>query len=179
MKWMRDQGYNNRMLDKSLLDQLEIESIHSNLNLKERAVRKCLIEHVLENKASCGSRHIASKLKMGVEELEATMDSLIEKNAIVTDENKNVQFIYPVSTLPTEHKVILQDGRWLYAMCAIDAMGVAFTLQQDISITSQCAACGEEVDIEMVKGEITYVQPEEVHILHMDLSKIDNWAGSC
>ncbi|MGL6201167.1 MAG: organomercurial lyase [Lachnospiraceae bacterium] len=41
--------------------------------------------------------------------------------------------IYPISAHQTIHQVILEDGRKLYAICAIDALGCTYTFGQDIA----------------------------------------------
>ena len=61
---------------------------------------------------------------MDEQEYEEIIQCLIDKDGMVVDEEaKNVNFIYPVSSLETNHRVTLADGREFTAMCAIDAMG--------------------------------------------------------
>ena len=102
-----------------------------------------------------------------------------DKNIFVADEEGNINFIYPVSALPTNHRVTLEDGRNFYAMCAIDSMGTAFTFKQNVHIESVCSQCGEKVVVDIKDQEIAYVEPDTLHVLHVDLNKSTNWADSC
>lgn len=109
----------------------------------------------------------------------AIVDALRAEDGMVLDPSGNVNFIYPVSALPTPHKVTLQDGRSFTAMCAIDAMGAAFTFQQDVEINSACAECGKPVRVRLHNGQLQDATPEGLHILTFRLEDIVNWAGSC
>lgn len=160
-------------------DRLAIESIHSRLCMKERILRTSLMEYVLEHKKPCKLEEIDQNINIAKTDLDEVMEGLLDKKAIVVDDEKKVNFIYPVSAFPTQHRVTLKDGRCLYAMCAIDAMGVAFTFQQDITIESQCSECGEKISLEIASGKIVKVLPEDTHVLHVDLNRIENWSGSC
>lgn len=64
-------------------------------------------------------------------------------------------------------------------MCAIDAMGTAFTFKQDVKIESICSNCGEKIYVEIKDGKLGEYQPRDMHILHVDLNKNKNWSGEC
>lgn len=104
---------------------------------------------------------------------------LLEKRAVVAGSDGNLQFIYPISALPTNHQVMLQNGRCFSAMCAIDSMGAAFAFRQDVRVESQCSECGERVTVEVKGGEIAVLQPASFHILHVDLNNVRNRAAGC
>jgi hypothetical protein len=55
---------------------------------------------------------------------------LIEADLIQTDDNDCVIVAYPFSAQPTRHRVILRDGRSFQAMCAIDALGIPYMLNE-------------------------------------------------
>ena len=98
---------------------------------------------------------------------------------MVVDDQGNVPFIYPVSALPTHHRVTLADGRTFSAMCAIDAMGATFTFGQDTVIHSKCSTCGEPVRLELRQGRIAQAAPADTHVLHMDLNQLTDWSAGC
>ena len=107
------------------------------------------------------------------------LDSLLNENIIAADEEGNINFIYPVSAIKTNHKVRLADGREFNAMCAIDAMGTAFTFNQDVNIESKCSNCGEDIKVSIRNGKLHSYQPIDLHILHVDLNKNSDWSGEC
>ena len=71
------------------------------------------------------------------------------------------------------------DGREFTAMCAIDAMGAAFTFHQDTEVHSVCAMCEEPVYVKIVDGKVADYAPKTLHALTFPLGELANWAGSC
>ena len=53
---------------------------------------------------------------------------------------------YPFAGQPTEHRVEL-SGRELYAVCAVDALGVAGMFRTDTTVKSNCRACSAPIEI--------------------------------
>lgn len=158
-------------------ERLIIDSISSRLNPEEKQVRNAILADIIRQGKPCDVRQLIIN---GIDNLERIVDDLISERIVVADdETKNISYAYPVSAMPTNHKVALADGRSFNAMCALDAMGSAFTFKQDARITSQCAECGEAVFIEIKDKQITDLQPHTLHVLHADLLVSDNWAGSC
>lgn len=164
-------------------EELLISRIDKKLNQYERKVRRYLMNYTINNGKAFNLCEITDEMSKDIgfekEELKVLFDNLDNKSSIVVDENKNVNFIYPVSAIPTNHKVTLADGRSFSAMCAIDAMGTAFTFNQDVKIKSVCSNCGDSIYVEIKDGQLIEYTPEEMHILHVDLNKNKNWSGEC
>jgi hypothetical protein len=157
--------------------EYEIDSIASRLTDEENAVRLLLMESTIERGEPITPRALT---RGGVlqPEAEPLIERLIEKRAVVQDEEGHLSFIFPVSALPTRHRVSLKDGRRFFAMCAVDAMGTAFTFDQDVEIESECSECGAKIAIGIERGELAVVVPPTAHVLHVDLEKVENWAGA-
>ncbi len=164
-------------------EQLAIDSIDSKFNKSQNRIRRYLMNYTIKNGQAFNLNNLSAICDdvkdMTEEEIKDAIGVLINKNGIVVDEDRNVNFIYPVSALPTNHKVKLADGSQFYAMCAIDAIGTHFTFKQDVDIESQCSHCGTEVKISIRDGKIVDYDPLDLHILHVDLNKTTNWSGSC
>jgi hypothetical protein len=105
--------------------------------------------------------------------------SLSSKGIILRDEDGLVSVVYPVSALPTPHKVNLKDGRSFYSICAVDSLGSAFAFSQDITVTSSCSYCHKSVSVAIENGEISAFDPDGIFITHTDLVGEVNWAGTC
>ncbi len=158
-------------------ERLRISSIYSRLTPKENAFREKMLARIIDRArpyspgepldgfAADQSRRLAGKLAA--------------KGAVVMDDAGQVVFAYPVSALPTPHCVTLADDRMFHAMCAIDAMGSAFTFRQDVRIDACCAECGTPVKIGIKGGCIDQASSPDIHVLHVDLQNEQNWAGSC
>jgi hypothetical protein len=99
------------------------------------------------------------------EEVNTILNKLDQLDVIHFDDDKsNIIAAYPFSGLKTSHLVSLKGDNYrnICAMCAIDALGIPFMFDCDVSIESSCHHCDEEVEIEIRKDEITSLKPEGV-----------------
>jgi alkylmercury lyase-like protein len=164
-------------------EDLLINRIDKKLNKEERMVRRYIMNYIIDNDQVFNLEKAKDDMSMYMgfseEELRVLFNSLKNKRTIVTDEDENVNFIYPVSAISTNHKVNLTDGRKFSAMCAIDSMGTAFTFNQDIKVESVCSNSGKPINIEIKDGRLVEYNNEDIHVLHVDLNKNSNWSGSC
>ncbi len=163
-------------------EELIINSIDSKLEDNEKLVRRYIMENIIDNKEPYNLLNDISNIKLkdlSKNEIESIYKKLVKKNIIVPDENNNINYVYPVSAIGTNHKITLEDGRSFTAMCAIDSIGTHFTFKQNIKINSNCSNTGEEIYLELKDGKIVDCQPKDLHILHVDLNKNQNWSGEC
>jgi Alkylmercury lyase len=59
----------------------------------------------------------------------------------------NVAVAYPFSGMPTPHRVRLGTGSEVYAMCALDALGVAFMLDAPTDVVSRDPKTAESIEV--------------------------------
>lgn len=160
-----------------------LQNVHQKFTDRQNEVRLFIIEFTINNQRPFhledDMEEVFKALQMEAAEYEDIISVLLQKDGMVIDEEKNVNFIYPVSALPTGHRVTLADGRCFTAMCAIDAMGSAFTLHQDTQIDSACAVCGEPIHITIKNGKVETYEPKTLHALTFPLGELENWAGDC
>lgn len=158
-------------------ERLMIESLRSRLDTCENQLRIEIMNRIIDGGSPLP---VADLLKDIPKDSASIFQRLQDKQVIVLDGDAEViQFVYPVSSLPTPHRVILEDGRSFFSMCAIDSIGAAFTLNQNTYVESQCSACGAPISLSIRDGQLMDVQPESLHIIHADLNKSGNWASSC
>ena len=160
------------------------QNVHQKFNARQNELRLFIMNCIVTDGHTFHvdqDRHRAlDALAMSEEEYEQTVDALLAGDGMVIDEEtRNVNFIYPVSALPTNHHVTLADGRSFCAMCAIDAIGSTFTFHQDTVVDSVCAACGTPVHVELKNGQVANYEPEGLFALSFQLEELSNWAGSC
>lgn len=160
-------------------ERLIIDSIISRLTGEERLLRLYLLDQIIANGRAVSISSLKQAEELQFLNSEDLISSMMDKHVIVTDQAGNVNFAYPVSALPTNHKVALKDGRKFHAMCAIDAIGAAFTFKQDVHVESVCAECGQKITVCIQNEKIVNLYPADTHVLHVDLNQTDNWAGSC
>lgn len=60
--------------------------------------------------------------------------SLVERDLVRLGARGEITVVYPFSAEPTRHSVRLRDGRAVWAMCAIDALGIPFLVHQAAEI---------------------------------------------
>lgn len=160
-------------------DSLTIEKITSRLDSEEHALRLALMNRIISAGGPVAINDLATLPDIYGKDFGTLFSRMVDKQVLVVNEQKQVQFAYPVSALPTPHRVQLADDRSFYAMCAIDAMGSTFTFEQDILITSRCSQCSEPIKLKLRDGQIETLQPAKTHVLHVDLNKFGDWSGNC
>lgn len=122
---------------------------------------------ILNNIASEGKPPslLQIKKKTGVTSIEAVksiLDKLESRNLIYRKPGNKIVAAYPLSVEPTPHRVRLADGRWVYAMCAVDAFGVSFLFKQDITVFSRCHGCQRIIEVKVERGQIAASSPDSV-----------------
>ena len=175
---------NNTQNENEKVVQNGIQNVHQKFTARQNELRLYIINFTIDNKRpynlESDKEVTLQVLQMDEQEYEEIIQCLIDKDGMVVDEEaKNVNFIYPVSSLETNHRVTLADGREFTAMCAIDAMGAAFTFHQDTEVHSVCAMCEEPVYVKIVDGKVADYAPKTLHALTFPLGELANWAGSC
>lgn len=68
---------------------------------------------------------------------------------------------YPFSGRPTSHRVRIDGGGDVFAMCAVDALGIPFLLQAPAETVSLDPLTGEEVWVRVVPGEGAWWEPQQ------------------
>jgi hypothetical protein len=66
---------------------------------------------------------------------------------------------YPFSGQPTAHQVRIEGNSPLYAMCAIDALGIPFMLEQRAMIASSRFVCQQPIQVEIQDDLIQHAEP--------------------
>lgn len=159
------------------------QNIHQKFNERQNKVRLYIINFIVTEGRAFNLKQdmetVLEALAMEEAEYRAICDVLLERDGMVVDEEQNVNFIYPVSSMATNHRVTLEDGRSFTAMCAIDAMGAAFTFHQNTEVHSVSAVSGEPIYVKIVDGEVAEYSPKTLHALTFPLGEMANWAASC
>jgi hypothetical protein len=77
-------------------------------------------------------------------ELEPALATLRHEDLVHVDATGEITVAYPFSGLPTAHRVRFPNGQEAFAMCAIDALGIAPMFDQSIEISSRDPLSGEQ-----------------------------------
>jgi len=96
-------------------------------------------------------------------ELDGYLSMLEKEGSIYRDSTTgDILAAYPFSATPTTHRVFFGESQQVYAMCAIDALGIPFMLNTDASISSTCAHCGRDMSVSIAGGKIATNSDEMV-----------------
>lgn len=156
---------------KKKIDINNVINLETGLTSGEKEARLTILNRMIAEKGPLDLECMEYDLKI-------MANKLIKKKKIVVEDNK-VKFAYPVSGIQTAHRIILDDGRDYYAMCAIDSLGSSFTFHSDLTIESKCAVTGDPIYIKISDGEIVEYSPKSIQAIHVDLSLNTEWASSC
>jgi hypothetical protein len=113
-------------------------------------------------------------------QLEETLDEFAAQDLVQRDlATGAIRAAYPFSGVPTAHRVRLaadmaaQPAAAVYAMCAIDALGIPLMLRRAAVVSSRDALTGEPVRVEVMpsddgwtsrwapQGAVVFARPEE------------------
>lgn len=86
----------------------------------------------------------------------AALRALHDADAIRLAPDGRVAVAYPFSAAPTRQRVLIGDpdaGVDVHAMCAIDALGIAFMLGDDTRTESVDAATGQPITVTIIGGQ--------------------------
>ena len=80
------------------------------------------------------------------------------------DEGGRIRAAYPFSPTPTAHQVRIADGPQVWAMCAVDALGIVPMLGSHVEIRSAAPADGREITVTFRSGKAQW-QPASAVVL--------------
>jgi hypothetical protein len=72
---------------------------------------------------------------------------------------------YPFSAEPRGHRVLIDGERWVEAMCAIDALGIAPMVGLSIEIYSRDRVSGSEIWVRLDPSEGAWWEPQEAVVV--------------
>jgi hypothetical protein len=128
------------------------------------AQARALYRAVLEEFATSGSAPDLPATAAGVGFDPATarqaVDALTAADLVALDGNGALVGAFPFSAVPTRHQVSVQDGPTVYAMCAVDALGIPAMLGRAAVITSRDPVTGAAVTVDVYGDEIGWQPPD-------------------
>lgn len=125
----------------------------------EDALRKFVLRWFAETGMAPSLREIGDAMGFPTEFVNRTLDKL-ERADILARADGEIVSAYPFSALKTRHRVVFADGRRVYALCATDALGISFMLNEPITILSRCPWCDGEMEVTVKNGKIVSRKPE-------------------
>jgi len=109
-----------------------------------------------------GTRAAATGL--GIDRQEA-LSVLAREDLVHVDGGGRPLVAYPFSATPRGHRVLIDGTRWVEAMCAIDALGIAPMLGLPVEIYSRDRLSGSEIWVRLDPQEGAWWEPQEAVVL--------------
>jgi hypothetical protein len=107
--------------------------------------------------SSAEKRESAERLGLDVER---ALETFAREDLVHLDQEGETAVAYPFSGRPTAHIVRFRGGHEAYAMCAIDALGIAPMFDESIEISSRDPLTEEEIQVELEADGMASWQPE-------------------
>jgi Alkylmercury lyase len=130
------------------------------LSREEDDTRKAILKAFGKEGSAPYMREVAHVLGLPIEAVREACRTLARHDLIVwqVDETRIVS-AYPFSGLPTAHQVLIEGRSTLYALCAIDALGIPFMLGEGARIRSSCFFCQGPVRVDIQDGLLREAKP--------------------
>jgi hypothetical protein len=122
----------------------------------------------------------ASARRLGAQDGRA-LETLAREDLVHLGVDGEIAVAYPFSGRPTAHRVRLQSGHEISAMCAIDALGIAPMLRQPIEIASRDPLSEEAINVRVAPdGEASW-RPEPTVVVAgaLDRARDESCCSCC
>ncbi|ARJ51771.1 organomercurial lyase [Staphylococcus lutrae] len=141
-------------------------NFQSNLTVEERELRSRLMDKLI------------TQTNQPVP-FESEYQCLLDKNVIVL-ENNQVISVYPISAIPTNKKVYVKGRQQpIFAMCAIDAIGIHYTLDCPISIESEDELTGVPLHLEVNHHQVINRTNHDIYVLYKEVCTLEKCHENC
>ncbi|MDX5962037.1 alkylmercury lyase family protein [Rhodococcus opacus] len=127
----------------------------------ERAVHRAILRAFADRGAPPGNAELDSVAADFGEPGRRVLDRLHAADVVRLDPAGRIASAYPFSASPTPHRVRIGGGAGVYAMCAVDALGMSAMLGTEVVIESADPVTGERVTV-TVRGENAIATPATV-----------------
>jgi hypothetical protein len=104
------------------------------------------------------------------------LETLARHDLVHLDGNGEIAVAYPFSGRPTAHRARFPNGHEAFAMCAIDALGIAPMFGEPIEISSSDKLSGEEIQARVSPGGEAEWRPESAVVV---AGAVDPEGDSC
>jgi alkylmercury lyase-like protein len=119
------------------------------------AVRRVVYARIVADGRPPTVAEVAAELQREEDEIAGVYRRLHDAHALVLrDGALEIRFANPFCFDSTPHRVTASGRVWT-ATCAWDALGIPAALHADGHIDTECACCGEPIELQVTAGELT------------------------
>jgi hypothetical protein len=137
--------------------------VTNHMSPQEEEVRKAILKAFADGEKAPSVPELAHALGLPLEPMLAACRTLAASDLIVWQDDKaHIVSAYPFSGIPTAHQVLLAGRTTLYAMCAIDALGIPCMLGHGARMRSACFFCHQPVHVDIDGGLLQKASPATI-----------------
>ncbi|MFC9625797.1 alkylmercury lyase family protein [Streptomyces sp. NPDC056930] len=117
-----------------------------------RAVHQAVLRHFAATGEAPEPADLAAAAATAGRTAADVLAELDSEDFLTLDADGRIRAAYPFSAVPTPHRLRLASGVEAWAMCAIDALGVAGMLHQDVTLASYDPVDGRPITVTFTGG---------------------------
>ncbi|MEU7730740.1 organomercurial lyase [Streptomyces sp. NPDC040724] len=121
-----------------------------------RTVQQAVLRHFAATGAAPAAGDLEVAAAVHGRAATAVLAELAAEDFLTLDSDGRIRAAYPFSAVPSGHHIRLADGIEVWAMCAVDALGIPDMLGTDAVITSADPVTGERVTVTFTGGVMTW-----------------------
>jgi hypothetical protein len=119
------------------------------MNTRALAVRNASYQMFVSLGRAPTAEEVATAVQLPAGEVKSAWRELHSLHALVLNPSTiEIRMANPFSAVPTAHRVHAA-GRWWYANCAWDALGICAALHTDGRVQTSCPDCGQPITVEV------------------------------
>ena len=112
-------------------------------------VKVCVYRHFADTGEAPAAVDVAGRLGCSSgQAIDAYTRLRLRRVLLLEEDGSTIRMAPPFSGIPTPHRVE-SAGRWYYANCAWDALGIPAALHRNAVIYSECGQTGEPLRLEV------------------------------
>jgi len=148
------------------------------LSAAERELYFWILREFAAARSPSGEATRAAATGLGIDPAEA-LAVLAREDLVHVDATGRPLVAYPFSAKPRGHRVLIDGERWVEAMCAIDALGIAPMLGFPVEIYSRDPLSGGEIWVRLDPSEGAWWEPREAVVLSGSACEGPSFGGCC
>ena len=137
---------------------------HARLTAAERELYFWILHGFARSGRPSSDETRAAAERLGLD-VEQALEAFAREDLVHIDREGEIAVAYPFSGRATAHRVRFKSGHEAYAMCAIDALGIAPMFGEPIEISSRDPLSADEIRVELDAGGTGSWQPEEAVVV--------------
>lgn len=146
-EWNAVSSENARRALDAILEAFGAEDCWADFQPDEDQIRQTVLRSYLSVGRAPSLSEMTEAAHLSLQEVRRLLQKLRKRDLVVlSGDGESITGAYPLTDNKTEHRITVGD-RTVYAMCAIDALGVGYMYGADVTIESSCRATGRPIRI--------------------------------